>query len=74
MNNNFNEIELFKNLLTGYNPNIQKTNGLKINNDIRMVNDVSQPKGEIVTLVFMYENPKKEINKKPATYPFLCDI
>ena len=75
MNNNFNQIELFKNFLTGYNPNIQRTNGLRINDNIRMIED-NQPKGEVVTLVLMYdEKPNVEkINKENVGYPFLCDI
>ena len=75
MNNNFNQIELFKNFLTGFSPDIQKTNGLKINDNIRLIEE-NQPKGEIVTLVLMYdENQKKEkVSKKNVGYPFLCDI
>lgn len=73
MNNNFNEIEIFKNFLTRYNPNIQKTNGLKINNDIRMI-ESNHPREEVVTLVFMYDKPETKTKKQKAVYPFLCDI
>lgn len=75
MNENFNQVELFKNLLTGYNPENVKTNGLKINNDIKMIDNIYKPKEEVVTLVFMYGNPQKiEQPKKQAIYPFLCDL
>ena len=74
MNNNFNAIELYKNLLTGLNMNMPKEEGLRINNNIRMVNDVDQPKEEVVTLVLMYDKPLRENKKSKTIYPFLCDI
>ena len=74
MNNNFNQNALFKNFLTSYSPSIIKTDGLKINDNIKML-EKNGPKEEIVTLVFMYDKPKEEkINKKIVGYPFLCDI
>ena len=76
MNNNLNDIALFKNFLTNYDPKIPKINGLKINDKIKMLNS-NKPKKELVALVYFGDKPieKKSIIKEQNTiFPFLCDI
>jgi len=68
MNNTREEYNNFLKSLTDFGK-INKTKGTIINSDIKMKNDTYQDtNSNTVALVFFYEQ------KKPSSYPFLCDM
>lgn len=74
MNNlDFNKIIKYKNLLTGLNNTVTSNQGMLINGNTQIVDDVDAISTPVEYVTLIYVHDTKKPSNQYSQYPFLCD-